>query len=175
MIRHAKVDMIWPKKCSSKEFDNACKQYDKANIVNNDIKAINIDSDNIYVSSLYRSKETAKRLFPNRYFSEIEVGEVPLKSYKDCSLQIPLWIWNVMGRMQWYFNNRRQDENRLETVERCIRVIDKLESEDKDSVIVTHAFFLKIFIKCLKHRGYSIDGNNIRLSNLQIVVAESRK
>lgn len=173
IIRHAKVEMKWPKKCNSVEFDNACELYDKANILDLDIPKLHINCRNIYVSNLYRSKETARKIFPNREYSEIEVGEVPLESYKDCPLQIPLWKWNLMGRLQWFFNNRRQPETRIETIERCIRVICHLESLDEDCVIVTHGFFMKIFIKCLRKHGYSIVGNKFSYSNLQVVVAES--
>ena len=33
IIRHAKVNMRWPKKCTSDEFNQACKKYDEADIV----------------------------------------------------------------------------------------------------------------------------------------------
>lgn len=33
IIRHAKVNMRWPKKCTSDEFNQACKKYDGADIV----------------------------------------------------------------------------------------------------------------------------------------------
>lgn len=174
IIRHARVKMKWPKKCSSLDFDNACKLYDKADIFDSDITQLDINCRNIYVSNLYRSKETARKIFPNREYSEIEIGEVPLRSYKDCSLQIPLWRWNIMGRLQWFFNNRRQTETRIETVERCTRVINELESLDEDCIIVTHGFFMKTLIKCLKKQGYSIVGNKFSFSNLQVVVAESQ-
>lgn len=103
IIRHAKVDMTWPEKCNSKEFDDACKKYDQANILDVDSTPLEIKCKKIYVSRLFRSKETAKRLFPKEEYFEIEVGEVPLKSYKDCDSQIALWKWNVMGRLQWFF------------------------------------------------------------------------
>jgi len=32
LIRHAKVNMNWPRICNSVEFDNACKDYDLADI-----------------------------------------------------------------------------------------------------------------------------------------------
>ena len=35
IIRHGKVSMKWPQKCSSSEFDMACTKYD-----NSDIEAI---------------------------------------------------------------------------------------------------------------------------------------
>ena len=38
LIRHAEVDFEWPKKCSSREFDDACKRYDTAGIRTDGVK-----------------------------------------------------------------------------------------------------------------------------------------
>lgn len=175
LIRHAKVNMKWPNKCNSLEFDEACKQYDLAEIVEvNKIEKV-IDYKKIYVSNMYRSIKTAQGLFPGNKYTKINVEEVPLKSYRDSTLRIPLWIWNVIGRLQWYFNNNRQDETRDETINRCMQIIKELESKNENCVIITHGFFLKTFIKCLKKHGFSIKGNkNMKVSNLQLIVAEKR-
>lgn len=57
---------------------------------------------------MHRSKATARGLFPDRVYCEIDVEEVPLKSFVDCSIRMPLWIWNIMGRLQWLLNSSRQ-------------------------------------------------------------------
>ena len=173
LIRHAKVNMDWSKKCNSVEFDRACKQYDMAEIVEVNKFEKEIDSKKIYVSNLHRSLKTAQALFPGNEYHEINIEEVPLKAYKDSTVHIPLWIWNIMGRIQWYFNNKRQDETRYETINRSMYVIKELENINENCVIVTHGFFLKIFISCLKKQGYSLSGNKkMKFSNLQLIVAE---
>lgn len=108
LIRHAKVDIIWPKNCNSLEFDNACRAYDKAGITDIGKATIKADFNKIYVSSLYRSRETARRLFPNKEYYKIDVEEVLLISFTGSSFRLPLIMWNVMGRLQWFFNIKRQ-------------------------------------------------------------------
>lgn len=175
IIRHGKVNMKWPKKCTSYDFDKACLEYDISNI--EEIKSfppIENISGKIYVSPLSRSLNTAKRLFKRTDFFEFsEITEVPLKSFKDTNTSYPLWIWNVVGRIQWLFNNKRQIESRLSTQKRANKVIDICEAESTDCVLVTHGFFIKTLLKVLKSRGYSVKGNtHLKVKNLQIIVAE---
>ncbi len=174
IIRHGKVAMKWPKKCSSYDFDKACVEYDKSDLEKTNIIPLAEQVDRIYVSKLLRSKNTAKSLFPNKEFYEMpEIGEVPLKSFMDTKKRLPLWIWNVLGRVQWYIGSARQLENRNDTIERANKVIDLCESEKGDCVLVTHGFFMKTFIAVLKERGYMLLGNNrLEIKNLQIISAE---
>lgn len=165
--------MEWPKRCNSEQFDKACEQYDGSDIVTDDIVGVDTECEIIYVSSLLRSKETAKRMFPGNEYRMLDVAEVPLKSFTDTAKQMPLWIWNIMGRLQWYFNNGRQDEAKIETIKRCERVIEEIENRKSDCVVVTHGFFMKTFINRLKKHGYSISGATAGYSNLQVIEAGS--
>lgn len=174
IIRHGKVSMKWPQKCSSSEFDMACTKYDNSDI--EAINAISLDThvDKIYVSKLSRSVNTARRLFTDMKTYEMpEIGEVPLKSFMDTSKSLPLWIWNVLGRMQWYIGNNRQLEIRKDTIQRANKVIDICEQGKEDCVLVTHGFFIKVLLKVLKSRGYKLFGHNrVKIENLQIIWAE---
>lgn len=174
LIRHARVNMNWPLICNSIEFDNACNDYDAADISKVNIEKIDSEYSKYYVSPLYRSKETARRVFPNRAYYEIDVEEVPLKSFTDCSFKMPLWIWNIMGRLQWYINSSRQEEKRIDTVQRCKRIILDLECKNENCIIVTHGFFMKTFIKCLKQQGYTVSNNKMGISNLHFIYAEKQ-
>lgn len=164
--------MVWPKKCNSVEFDNACSTYDNSMIVNEGLNKLDIDCEVIYISNLLRSKETASLLFPNGRYIEEKIEEVPLKSYKDSQKKQPLWIWNFCGRMQWYFNNHRQEEVRQDTIRRCNQVISMLSEKGENCALMTHGFFMRTFIKCLKKQGYHVKGNSLAVSNLQIIIAE---
>lgn len=173
IIRHGKVNMKWSKKYTSRTFDNACQEYDLAHIERIDNPYVT-DCSNIYISNFLRSFETAQALFISKEFMELEdIGEVPLRSFADLGIQLPLWIWNVIGRMQWYFNINRQKESRYITIKRADRVIAQLEKRKADCVLVTHGFFMKTLISRLKKAGYSIKGQTVLgFSNLQMVTAE---
>lgn len=172
IIRHGKVNMKWPKKCSSAEFDRACEKYDISGI--EDVKPLSIEmlADRVYVSKLSRSLNTARALFPNKEYCEMpEIGEVPLKSFKDTTKKLPLWIWNVFGRIQWFAGSSRQLEKRVDTIHRANKVIDICEQENSDCVLVTHGFFMKTLVKVLKKRGYKLVGNKgIKVENLQVIM-----
>ena len=42
----------------------------------------------------------------------------PLRSSFDTKFKLPLWFWNLSGRLQWLINSSRQPEGRLRTQER---------------------------------------------------------
>ena len=77
-----------------------------------------------------------------------------------------------MGRLQWYFNGSRQKERRVDTVERCKKIIRELESKNEDCIVVTHGFFMRLLIKCLKLQGYHVSNNKMGISNLHFIYAQ---
>lgn len=166
--------MKWPKKCNSIEFDETCAKYDISDI--EDIKVTPIQNvlGKVFVSPFRRSVLTGKRLFADKDLHEIKsIAEVPIKSFIDTDRAYPLWVWNVMGRVQWYFNNDRQMESRLDTYRRADETINICEAEAVDCTLVTHGFFIKSLLKVLKNRGYRLRGNkSIKIKNLQVIVAE---
>lgn len=173
LIRHGKVDMEWSGRYTSQTFDRACLEYDLAHIKSIDnayVPAGNL----VYISNLIRSSETAQALFPGKEFIESDdIGEVPLRSFADWSISLPVWVWNVMGRIQWYFNIDRQKEGRYKTIKRADSVIAELEKRKTDCVLITHGFFMKTLISRLKRAGYRIKGQTaIGFGNLQGVTAE---
>ena len=86
-----------------------------------------------------------------------------------------MWLWNVLGRVQWFLGSARQSEKRKETIRRANMVVAILEQENSDCVLVTHGFFMKTLMKVLKKRGYKLVGcNSIVVENLQMIVAEKR-
>ena len=104
-----------------------------------------------------------------------EIGEVPLKSFIDTEKRFPLWIWNILGRVQWYIGSSRQIEKRNSTIQRANKVIDLCESQNEDCILVTHGFFMKTLIKVLKNRRYHLLGNNqFVIKNLQLICAEKK-
>lgn len=99
-----------------------------------------------------------------------------MRSFLDLNVQLPLWIWNVMGRLQWYLNSSRQNESRHDTTKRADKVIYELEKKNVDCVLVTHGFFMNTLINRLKKQGYSVNGQKLlRFSNLQMVTAEKKE
>lgn len=114
IIRHEKVDMIWDKTYSSITYDKACDKYDNSPIISDMQSNYEVDiQKKIYISELIRTYETAIKLFGEADFIKTPlINEVPIKSFKATKRIYPLWVWNVLGRLQWLMNNKRQTEGK---------------------------------------------------------------
>lgn len=174
MIRHEKVDMAWEKKYNSITYDLACNKYDECPLILQNKEYSKIDDANtVYISELSRTYETACRLFNERDFFETALlNEVPLKSFKDTNKMYPLWMWSVLGRVQWFLGSDRQAESKKETIVRAKKMIQLLEEHQEDCYLVTHGFYMRVLIKELKKQEYKIKNNHIfGISNLDMIIA----
>lgn len=171
IIRHGKVNMQWKKWYTSKQFDLACANYDISPLypMHETENAVSCD---IYISTLKRSKETAEHLFGKKEFIETKLlNEVPLKSFCDCNIPLPLCFFNIIGRAQWFFQSRRQPERRQDTKKRADELIALLLQKNRDCVLISHGFFMQTFIKELKQSEFRIDKKSLAFANLEKITA----
>lgn len=173
VIRHGTVDYAWSRWCTSEEFDKECIEYDKATIRHTVYDLPSIGLYNVFISSLSRSRDTAIDLFDNDKLRQTEwVDEVPLKSSFDTKIKLPLWFWNLSGRLQWFINSSRQTEGRLYTQVRARKMVDLLCREGVDCVIVTHGFFMHTLLQEMKRTGFIVDNSHASYHNGEYVIAE---
>lgn len=172
VIRHGKVNMKWRNWSTSKQYDEECFHYDEASLHKVD-KKVDFDTPKtIYISTLKRTKETAEMLFGERDYTITElINEVPLRSSFNSKINLPVWFWNVTGRIQWLLGDDRQLESKKETENRVDIFIKRLITANDDCVIVTHGFYMQTFTKRLKYQGFKLQKKRIRYSNLDEVVA----
>ncbi|MBR6879646.1 MAG: histidine phosphatase family protein [Clostridiales bacterium] len=157
IIRHGKVDLNWSSYSDSETFDRECLEYDHAPIVDIAYERPQTDCRNICVSSLSRTRDTAVRIFGEaEYDSTPLIDEVPLRSAFDTRIRMPRWFWEVSGRVQWFFNSKRQKETRKATKARADRFIDKVMDEGSDLILVTHEFYMHTLLKRFGKRGFRI-------------------
>lgn len=172
IIRHGKVNMQWRKWYTSKQYDRDCANYDSVDIVSIGGSPKNVASADIYISMLKRSRQTAEQLFGEGSFLETDLlNEVPLNSFCDCSVLLPLWIWNVMGRLQWLWQSKRQKEKRTDTQKRANQLIRKLLEKDRDCILVSHGFFMRTLVRELKKQGFVIEKSGVGIANLAQIIA----
>ena len=127
----------------------------------------------VYVSTLPRSRDTAIEIFGNKDFICTElVSEVPLGSSFDCRMELPLWFWNITGRVQWFLNSNRQAESRKETKARASKFVELLNNDDCESVVVTHGFYMHTLVKEMQKAGFRISKSMRNYKNGDYVVAE---
>lgn len=171
IIRHGKVDMEWKKWYTSEQFDEDCTKYDISPIAPVDDKE-EMTIVSIYISTLKRSRQTAEQLFGDKTFLETELlDEVPLKSFCDCKVLLPLWMWNVGGRLQWMMQSRRQPERKADTQKRAKRLIENLIEQNRDCILVSHGFFMRTLIAELKRQGFCISKSGVGIANLAQITA----
>jgi hypothetical protein len=173
IIRHGKVNFQWRKYSTSEQFNKDCKMYDDAPIFPLISGEPNIDYQNIYISSLQRTKETANQLFGEKNFITTKlIDEVPLCASVVSNIKLPIIFWNVSGRLQWFLNIRLQKESRKETVYRAEQFIRMIVENENDCIIVTHGFFMHILLSQMKKQGFHISHSRLSYSNGECVIAE---
>lgn len=168
LIRHAKVDFVYKKIYSHIEFDRACNTYDRSPIHTARNKKNYDSAEVIYISSLPRTRDTARLILPNREYIENEIfNESSIRSFASLPFPLPTALWFLFGRLQWLFGFQRQPETQQQTKRRAKQAADILESDKgKESVLlISHGMFLRVLVKELKSRGYLLT-NTARYRNL---------
>ena len=173
VIRHGKVDFQWRKWSTSKQFNEDCKRYDEAPVCPLISDGYPAEEQDIYISSLGRSKETARQLFGAKEFICTElIDEVPLCAGIISKKRLPLLFWNVSGRLQWFINSSSQKESRTETICRAQKFVKMIMKRKKDCIIVTHGFFMHTLLKQMKSHGFQMNHKRLNYANGECVIAE---
>jgi len=165
--------MEWQKLSTSRQFDMDCSKYDISPLYPIHKKIKGVTGTDIYISTLKRTRDTAEALFGNREFIETKLlDEVPLKAFRDSRIPLPLWVWNVIGRLQWAMGNSRQPEGRKDSQKRARLLIEELVGKNRDCVLVSHGFFMRTLVKELERYGFQIKKQKMRFDNLDFVLAQ---
>ena len=180
LIRHAKVKNKWCDKYSLADFINATNEYDFADIETishqklNQIKAIIPKEFTLYTSTLKRSIETARLIFPETSYTKIkQLSEIPIEPYTSKNKIHPLWIWFLFGRLQWILNYKKQTRNRRIVNKEIIEITQILE-KNKNSIIIGHGFQFSIMLNKFK-KGYYISKTHKHIQNLDVIICEKKK
>lgn len=173
VIRHGKVDFQWKKWSTSEQFNKDCQMYDESPIFPLLSDVIRINYEDIYISNLQRSRDTAKQLFGERDFIPTKLlDEVPLCAGVISNKKLPLIFWNISARLQWFFNIHSQKECREETVYRAEQFIEMIAEKKNDCIIITHGFFMHTLLSQMKKHAFKISHTRLSYSNGEFVIAE---
>lgn len=71
-------------------------------------------------------KSVTAEAIANALGKSMIIGEVPLRSFMDTEKRLPLWMWNILGRVQWYIGSSRQLEKRNSTIQRAKKLEESL-------------------------------------------------
>lgn len=174
LIRHGKVNFKWRLWYTSEQFNEACRQYNLAPIQQIEYSIPEGVYSCYYISMLSRTRETAQSIFGERnYIATKLIDEVPLSASYNTWIKMPLMFWNVTGRIQWFFNNSKQKENRLQAEKRANQFVKVVMEKNEDCVVVTHGFFMHMLVSELKKYGFTIDNKSTKYANGDYVVART--
>lgn len=155
-IRHSKVLFTWKPFYNSNTFDLACLEYDSSSI--GSPQKMNFPEQTLLISNQQRSADTACSVVGEKEIIKTNLlNEIPLRSFIDTKIKLPVFFWMIAGRLQWYFNNSRQIESRTKSKERISQFIDYLEQKQHDCLIIGHGFYFAQFVPEMKNRGFTGD------------------
>lgn len=167
LIRHAKVNYEFKKYYHYFEFDKACTEYDNSSVLRGIEHRTIVNT--VYVSSMTRTHDTSKLLFPNKIPIENKLfDEVPIQSFASLPFPLPTALWFGIGRLQWLFSSKRQPEGKDDTKIRVQKAVDILVANDEDVVLISHGLFMRLLVKELKKRGFILKGK-ARYRNLDCI------
>ena len=156
LVRHFKV--ISPhgkKRLNSQEFNERMDGYDIYPVKPNEVFVNSDEWDICYASTLSRAITTAKTIYKGNIVETPLIIEVPLSSFINTNTRLHYMIWQIVGRIAWLFSFKSQKEIRSQTIARINEFIKLLEnSEHENILIVSHGFFMKVFVNQLKKRGF---------------------
>ena len=129
------------------------------------------DVQTIYISAMDRALQTAEKIFGGADFNRTsQLNEVPLRSGFDTVIKMPLWFWNILGRLQWLIRNKRQPEGRRKTVKRAEQFVNTIIKRNEDCAIVTHGFFMHTLIRIMKNVGFKADKERVNYRNGEVIL-----
>jgi len=157
LIRHAKVDYQLKSWCCAFAFDEDIKGYNESPIKTVQQTQSVFLGKVLYVSSLKRTHETAEMLFPQIKYTENNLfDEIPIKAFAKISYSLPMSMWLLIGRIQWFLGSKKQSETRKMSKARAVKAVDVLESENERVTLICHGLFLRLLVHELQHRGYQL-------------------
>ncbi|MBZ0179025.1 MAG: phosphoglycerate mutase family protein [Melioribacteraceae bacterium] len=155
LIRHFKVDVRSQNFLNSSGFDESMRNYDRAEIIPKRVELTNNEWQRCISSTLPRAKETASAIFSGEILFTDMLVEVPMRSFWNTDIKIPSFIWHIGARIAWKRNHSSQIETYAATKIRVNEFIEKfIRSNDKNTLIVTHGFFMRQLYKALIKEGF---------------------
>jgi broad specificity phosphatase PhoE len=155
LIRHLKVIARARFFLTGHQFDEWRRSYDNAEIVTSEFKIKAADFPQCFVSPMKRAVETAKLIYDGKFKIAEELEEVKNASFLMRIVSLPSFFHSVAGRIAWYFNYKGMPETRNESESRARKFISRLlAGETKDTLVITHGFFMHCLKAELKANGF---------------------
>ena len=176
IVACGKAAMTWEKTYNSDEFNEISRRMIDCDVETIQTDRISSNGRPVYVSSAKSATQTAELLFTDAdIIVEPLLNEVPVRAYKDTPKKLPLWRWQLMASMQFFFGNSRQPESRFQARARAKELLDLLESKNQDCILISHPIFIKALLHQFESHGYHVNRTNLlRIAPLERIVLTKR-
>ena len=156
LVRHFKVISPKGKKnLNSAEFNEMMNRYDIHPVKPNKIIIHSSEWDICYASTLSRAQITAKAIYDKEIITTPLIIEVPLSASIRTNTKLHYMVWQIAGRIAWYFSSKSQKEIKPQTLSRIDEFFKEIENSGHQNIlVVSHGFFMKVFVRELKKRGF---------------------
>ncbi len=156
LIRHFKVDQRKKFFLSTDKFNRLMKEYDECPVIPNELTVNHSEWEVCYCSTLPRARKTAESVFNKKIIETDLLVEVPVNSFTDKNITLPLFLWHIGARVAWYKSHKSQLENISQTKRRIENFYEMIvDSGYKNILIVSHGYFLSIFYQEMKKKGFT--------------------
>jgi broad specificity phosphatase PhoE len=158
LVRHHPVNFKLKKWSDSNTFNQNMESYNSAGIIpitpDHDFE----QWDYCYTSTMKRALKTAKIIYTGQFIPTDLLREVPLKAGFQTRLKIPIFLWALVGRLQWLFKAKTQPENREMSTHRAREFIHQhciSHPRSTRILVVSHGFFMTCLRRELLKLGFS--------------------
>ncbi len=175
LVRHFKVDQRKNKFLTPNGFNQLMKEYDNCPVIPNELIINQSEWDVCFCSTLPRARKTAKTIFNKKIIETDLLVEVPVSSFTNRKIILPLFLWHIGARLAWFKAHKSQKENIDQTRERIDKFYQLIKGSGyRNILIVSHGYFLNIFYREMKKKGFTgrVD-TNIKNGYLYTIVKQS--
>lgn len=156
LIRHFPVEEPLPSGWrTAGELHAWRKQYDSSPAVIGQVDAGTLPWSVCLSSDLRRALATAEAAFTGPIEVTPLLREPEFAEFQTGAMRFPIWVWRWVFRLTWMTGHESQRSGRDDFHRRVRAVADRLETEGKDILVVSHAGMMAYLSAELRRRGFS--------------------
>ena len=155
LVRHFKVNCPHKKFMTAKEFKEWTEKYERSKVMVKPVEMNGITWDICYVSNMPRAITTAKEVYGGQLYIEKLLREVDTAPFIHADkIKLPFEVWHIFGRIAWLFKWESQPETRQATRKRVRQFLAKIDYDNENILIVSHAFMIFNIQRELRRMGF---------------------
>jgi broad specificity phosphatase PhoE len=168
LLRHFKVNHLWKKRCTYKEFCEDLDKHDVQSVI--ETKELDFPAETVYISTLIRTAETASYLKGEKNIIKTNlINELNVQGFCKTKWRLPTKLWYLLAILKWRLNSKMLNETHKETKERAYQFLRLIEDKNEDCIVVSHGIFLMMLMKIMEKEGYSGGQKRKSLKNGELV------